>query len=247
MNQVSCHKSLIRNFSSLTKHPVVCEPSSDPAMICDKHLGHSLFSSLPDPSTSQVTPSARVLQQKPGPQFFYFDKTLFICEGRSDVMAICDKILALAVFSFPNPSPSWSAPFRQILQQKPGPQFFFFDNTLVICERPSDPTTICDKSLVLAFFFLPQPLTIPKSPRSAGCCNKSLVRSFSLVPFPSVRAVGPLRPARSALRKTRNATAILSTLDVASLPAWPQKFPDASRLARTNSRLLTQRNHTRER
>ena len=37
------------------KTPVICERSSDPAMICDKHLGHSLFSSFqPSPSRSRA-------------------------------------------------------------------------------------------------------------------------------------------------------------------------------------------------
>jgi hypothetical protein len=41
------------------KTPVICERSSDPAMICDKHLGHSLLSSFPNPHHPDVAPSVR--------------------------------------------------------------------------------------------------------------------------------------------------------------------------------------------
>lgn len=44
-----------------------------------------------------------------------------------------------------------------LLPQKPDPQCFFFDKTPAICELPSDPVTICDKNLVLTFFFFRGP------------------------------------------------------------------------------------------
>jgi hypothetical protein len=123
----------------------------------------------------RVRHESSLLQQKPGPQFFFFDKTLVICERPSDPTTICDKNLVLGNFLLsPTPQHPEVARFGWMLQQKPGPQSFFFDKTPVICERPSDPTTICDKNLVLAFFFFRSPLTILKPPRPAGYCNKSL-------------------------------------------------------------------------
>jgi len=137
----------------------------------------SCFSRYP----ARFRDESSLLQQKPDPQCFLFDKTPVICERPSDPMAICDKILALGNFLLhPTPHHPEVVPFGRMLQQKPDPQFFFFDKTLVICVRPSDPKTIRDKALALAVFLFPAP-SIPKSPRSAGCCNKSLVRSFSLV------------------------------------------------------------------
>jgi len=56
MNQVSCHKSLIRNVSSLAKH---LRAPSDPLTICDKIPALAFFF-LPQPLTSpEVAQSAR--------------------------------------------------------------------------------------------------------------------------------------------------------------------------------------------
>jgi hypothetical protein len=64
-----------------------------------------------------------------------------------------------------------------LLQQKPGPQFSFFDKTPVISERASDPTTIGDKILVLAFFFLP----IPSPSRSRSVRPTFATKAWSAV------------------------------------------------------------------
>jgi len=85
MNQVSCHKSLIRNVSSLTKH----RSSASGHLI----QGHSLFSSFPSPHHLEVGLPAHLLPQKPDPQFFFFGKTLVICERRSNPAEKCDKDL----------------------------------------------------------------------------------------------------------------------------------------------------------
>jgi hypothetical protein len=89
MNQVSCHKSMIRNVSSLTKH----RSSASGHRI----LGHTLFSSFPNPHHPEVAPSARILPQKPDPQFFFFAKTLVICERPSNPARKCDKMRALTM------------------------------------------------------------------------------------------------------------------------------------------------------
>jgi hypothetical protein len=120
MNQVSCNKSLVRNVSSLTKHP-------SPA--CAHRIQR--------PHHAEAAPFGPVLPQKPDPQFFFFDKTLVICERPSDARTICDKILVLAFSSSPTPHHPEVASSSRILPQKPDPQCFFFDKTLVICERPS--------------------------------------------------------------------------------------------------------------
>jgi len=87
-----CNKSLVRSCSSVTKlwssasaHRIQCRYVTK--------SWWSLISSFANPSPSRSRPVPQVLQQKPDPQLFFFDKTpVVICGNPSDPVTICDKI-----------------------------------------------------------------------------------------------------------------------------------------------------------
>lgn len=142
-----------------------------------------------------------LLQQKPDPQFCFFDRTLVICHRPSDPVTICEKVLAL-VFSLPQPLTIPKPPVRPVLQQKPDPRIFFFEKPPVIYGHPSHPATICDKLLALAFSSsaAPHPPQIAPSAR-AFQQNPGPQFCSRLIFLRSVTAVRPLQPAPSTLRK----------------------------------------------
>jgi len=222
MSQVFCHKRLIRNVASLPKHR--SSASGQPI------LGHSRFSSFLNPHHPEVAPSARISQQKPDPQFFFFAKTLVICERPSNPVTIFDKILVLS--------------------------FLFLLQLLTIAKSPGSPE-FCNKSLFRSFSSLTKlwssasarpiqrrnvtetgnshfpssaALTIPKAPSPAGYCNKSQVRNFALVTFSFGHGSTPAPTRTICSPQVPHGCVTLSTLDVPGLPrTGSPKTPDASR------------------
>lgn len=129
MNQVSCNKSLIRSIAVFDRTLVICHRPSDPVTISDKVL--VLVFSLPQPLTIPKPPVRPVLQQKPDPRIFFFEKTPVIYGRPSRPVTICDKLLVLAFSSSAAPTPSPNRSVRALQQKTPVRNFdivsFSFD------------------------------------------------------------------------------------------------------------------------